>query len=118
MKTTIDYLNCLNFKNTKNFEKNVLKQLPEGVEKIILDVCGMTREGSGSYNYFLDVNINGEMITLKSFTHSSPAWDEYTDMETGSRKHVNFMKQVTLMLLEECKNEIVEFIEECNEDEF
>ena len=75
MKTTIDFLNGLNFKNTANFQNNVIKTLPEGVEKVYLSTVGMKRLGTGSYNFFLDVEINGIDITLKYFTNSSPVLD-------------------------------------------
>lgn len=112
MKTTIDFLNGLNFKNTKNFQNNVIKTLPEGVEKIYLSTVGMKRLGTGSYNFFLDIEINGIDITLKYFTNSSPAWDFWTDLELGTRAFENWAKQTTLMILEEKKGEIIELISE------
>ena len=112
MKTTIDFLNGLNFKNTANFQNNVIKTLPEGVEKVYLSTVGMKRLGTGSYNFFLDVEINGIDITLKYFTNSSPAWDFWTDLELGTRSFENWAKQTTLMILEEKKDEIIELISE------
>lgn len=116
MKTLAAVLNGITNKSSKNFENKVAKLLPEGVSEIYLSSCGMKRVGTGSYNYFLDVKINdSEYITLKTHTHSSPAWDEWTDMEAGTRKHDNFNKSVALMILEDCQNEITEFLSEENE---
>lgn len=115
MKTTVDYLNGLNFKNTANFQKNVLKLLPENVTKIYLSSVGMKRIGTGSYNYFLDVEINGALLTLKVHTHSSPCWDSWTDFEVGTRAYENWSKQTTLWILEEKKEEIIELLEDENE---
>lgn len=112
MKTTIDFLNGLQFKNTKNFQNNVIKLLPEGVEKVYLSTVGMKRLGTGSYNFFLDIEINGINTTLNSFTNSSPAWDYYTDLELGTRSFENWAKQTTLMILEDKKEEIIELIQE------
>ena len=112
MKNSIDFLNGLNFKNTQNFQNNVIKNLPEGVEQIYLSTVGMKRVGTGSYNFFLDVEINGINITLKYFTNSSPAWDFWTDLELGTRSFENWAKQTTLMILENKKEEIIELISE------
>lgn len=112
MKNSVYLLNCLSFKSTANFEKNVIKLLPEGVKKITLYSVGMSRVGYGSYNYILDVEINGERKDLKSFTHDSTAYDYYQDLEYQSRNHANWEKQTTLMLLEECQHQIIELVEE------
>lgn len=114
MKTLV--LNSITSKASKNFEKNVSKLLPEGVNEIYLSSCGMERVGTGSYNYFLEFKINDSgYLKLKKFTHSSPAWDEWTDIEAGTRKHDNFNKSVALMILEDCKSEIEEYLTEENE---
>jgi hypothetical protein len=102
----------LGFRNTLNFTNNVAKRLPNGVEKAYLSSVGMEKKGAGSYNYFLDIEINGEMITLRKHTNDAMAWDFYTDLENGSRALDNFKKQVALMLLEYCQNEIIEQLEE------
>lgn len=76
----------------------------------------MQRVGTGSYNYFLDFSLNGgSIITHKMFTHSSPAWDEWTDIEAGTRKHDNFNKATSLMILEDWKNKREEYLNEENE---
>lgn len=110
MKTTIDFLNGLNFKNTANFQNKVIKNLPSGVEKVYLSTVGMKRLGTGSYNFFLDIEINGIDVTLKSFTNTSPSWDFWTDLELGTRAFENWAKQTTLMILEDRKEEIIELI--------
>ena len=107
----LDLLIGLGFQNTANFTNNVAKLLPDRVEKSYLSSVGMEWRGRGSYNYFLDIEINGEMMTLKKHTNDSMAYDNYKDMETGTRALDNFKKQVALMLLEECQNEIVEELE-------
>ena len=111
---TLDLLIGLGFKNTANFTNNVAKRLPNSVEKAYLSSVGMERKGAGAYNYFLDIEVDGEMTTLKKHTNDSMAWDFYTDLENGSRALDNFKKQVTLMLIEECQNEIIELFEELN----
>lgn len=110
MKTSVDFLNGLKFKNTTNFQKNVLNLLPEGVNEIYLSTVGMERKSSGSYNFFLDLEINKTRITLRQFTSNSCAWDFWTDLELGTRSYENWAKQTTLMILEDCKNEIIELI--------
>jgi hypothetical protein len=52
------------------------------------------------------------MTTLRKHTNDSMAWDFYTDLEDGSRALSNFKKQVVLMILEDCKDEIIELTEE------
>lgn len=115
MKTTVDFLNGLNFKNTANFQKNVVKLLPENIDKIYLSTVGMQRLGTGSYNFFLDLEVNGIDTTLTMHTNSSPSWDFWTDLEVGTRAFENWAKQTVLMLLEDCKNDIIELLEEENE---
>ena len=107
----LDLLIGLGFQNTANFTNNVAKSLPSGVDKAYLSSVGIEWRGRGSYNYFLDIEINGEMMTLKKHTHDSMAYDNYKDMETGTRALDNFKKQVALMLLEECQYQIVEELE-------
>ncbi len=112
MKNSIDFLNGLKFKNTTNFQSNVIKTLPGGVTKIYLSTVGMRRLGTGSYNSFLDLEINGINSTLTYFTNSSPAWDFWTDLELGTRAFENWAKQTALMILENRKDEILELISE------
>ena len=116
MKNSVDFLNGLRFENTANFQKNVIKTIPKGVNKIYLSSVGMKRLGTGSYNYFLEAEINGSQITLTDFTNSSPAWDFWTDLETGTRAYDNWAKQTALMLLEDIKHRIVELIETSDDD--
>lgn len=110
MKTLV--LNSITNQASKNFEKNVAKLLPEGITEIYLSSCGMKRaNGYGSYNYFLDIKINDtEFLTLKSHTNSSPAWDEWTNIEYGTVKCDNFKKATALMLLEDNQDIILEFL--------
>lgn len=116
MKNSTVVLSNITNKSSKNFENKVMKLLPEGVSEIYLSSCGMKRLGTGSYNYFLDIKINDtEYMTLKSHTNSSPSWDDWSDTEAGTRKHDNFNKSVALMLLEDCRDEIIEFLTEENE---
>lgn len=116
MKTTVNFINALPIANSANFEKNVIKLLPEGVEKIYLDACGMERaSGYGSYNFFLAIEINGKYLKIKSNTNSSPSWDAYQDLETGTRNFENWIKATTLWLLEEKEDEIIELITSENE---
>lgn len=107
MKTII--LNGITAKKSLNFENKVKKLLPEGVKELYLSLCGMTWQGRGSYNYFLDFSINGGVRqTLTSFTHNSEAWDNWQDIEAGTVKHDNFNKNVCLMILEENQNQLKE----------
>lgn len=113
MKTSVNFLNGLSFKNTANFEKNATKLLPSGVNEIYFSSVGMIRVGTGSYKFFLDIEINKEKITLTSFTNDSQSFDYYKhDLEYKSRNHDNWCKQTVLMLLEECQHEIIELIDE------
>ena len=52
MKNSVDFLNGLRFENTANFQKNVIKTIPKGVNKIYLSSVGMKRLGTGSYTTF------------------------------------------------------------------
>lgn len=109
MKPTI--LNGITNKKSKNFENKIIKLLPKGVDEIYLSSCGMKRLGTGSYNYLLDIKINNkEYLTLRSHTNSSPAWDFWQDIEAGTVKHDNFNKNITLMLLENNIDALIEII--------
>ena len=118
MKTTIDFLNGLPVAKSANFQKNVIKNLPEGVTQIYLDSCGMERcSGYGSYNFFLRVEINNITMNLKEHTNSAPAFDAYQDLEYGSRNFENWIKATELMLLDENKDLIIELIAEEEEND-
>lgn len=110
MKSKMEFSSLLKFATTANFKRNVIKSLPEGVNKIFLLSVGMKRLGTGSYNFFADVEINDIKITLKIFTNSSPDWDFYKDLEVGTRAYDNWAKQTTLMLLEGSNDRIIELI--------
>lgn len=112
MKTTVDFLNGLSFKNTTNFKNNVIKLLPKGVNEIYLSSVGMEKKQSGSCTFFLDLEINKSRITLKKLTSNSCAWNFWTDLELGTRSFENWAKQTALMILEDCKDEIIELITE------
>lgn len=114
MKANI--LNSITVKSSKNFENKVAKLLPEGVNEIYLSSCGMERVGTGSYNYVLSISINNDsLFTLKSFTNSSPAWDDWKEIESGTVKHDNWNKNTALMLLEDNQDKIIEFLNESTE---
>ena len=117
MKITV--FNNITSQCSKNFEKKVAKLLPTGVNEIVIYSCGMTWEGRGSYNYFLDITINsGQVWTLKQRTTDSTSYDDYNDLEHGSRKLDNWKKNVCLMLLEDYEDSIIEFLnEESDESE-
>lgn len=102
MKNKAEILVVLNIKSTKNFEKNVQKLLPKNVKELYLSSCGMNRaSGYGSYNYFLDLEVNGERMTFTKFTHDSQAFDNYQDFELGQRNYENWVKGTVLSLLED-----------------
>jgi hypothetical protein len=110
MKTQI--LNGIS-KKSLNFEKKISKLLP--VNEIYLYSCGMKWLGRGSYEYFIDLSINGGTVhTFKSFTHDSQSYDYWQDLDKGSRKHDNFNKNVCLMILEENQDFLNEIIEDEN----
>lgn len=112
MKNSIQISSVLNIKITKNFENNIKKTLPEGVNKIYLNSCGMKKlSGYGSYHYFLDIEINNQKITLTEHTHDSQSFDYWQDLELGTRKFENFIKNVVLSLLELREEEIIELID-------
>jgi hypothetical protein len=116
MKNSIDFLNGLPVAKSANFQNNVIKNLPEGVNQIYLDSCGMERcSGYGSYNYFLRLEINNISMNLKRHTNDSQSFDAYQDLENGTRKFENWIKSVALTLLDENKDYIIEQIEEDNE---
>lgn len=104
---TATIINGITNNKSKNFEKKVANLLPEDVNEIYLSSCGMEKVGNGLYNYFLDLSVNdGERIMLSQFTNDSMTWDEWTDLERGSRKHDNFNKSLALRLLENCFKEL------------
>lgn len=110
MKKNKSFISYLRFTITKNFEKNVMKLIPEGVNEVILWTVGMKKVGTGSYNYYLCLDVNGVTTILKVFTHSSPAWDFWTDLEVGTRAYDNWSKQTVLMILEDKREEIEEMV--------
>jgi len=113
MKNSVDFLNGLPLAKSANFQKNVIKNLPEGVNSIYIDSCGMERcSGYGSYNFFLRVEINNISMNLKEHTNSAPAFDDYQDLEHGNRNFENWIKATALMLLDENKDLIIELIQE------
>ncbi len=115
MKASV--LSTITESSSKNFENKVAKLLPEGVKDIYLSHCGMRKaSGYGSYYFILDIAINnGEIFTLKEHTNSSPTWDEYQDLEAGTRKFDNFKKNIALSLLESNKDRILEYLTEDEE---
>ncbi len=66
--------------------------------------------GYGSYNYVMDVSVNGENITLTKFTHDSMDYDYYTDLEYQSHNFNNWVKRRVIWMLEDekIKEEIIE----------
>ena len=113
MKNTIDFLNGLPVAKSANFQNNVIKNLPEGINQIYLNSCGMERcSGYGSYNSFLKVEINNISMNLKLHTNDAPNFDAYQDLEHGTRKFENWIKSTTLILLDENKDYIIELIQE------
>lgn len=116
MKTSISVLNSITKKSSKNFENKLAKLLPEGVNEIYLSSVGMSWEGRGSYNYFVDISINGDSIfRLKERTTDSMSYDSYQDLDYGTTKFDNWAKNTALMLLEENQDLIIEYLNEENE---
>ena len=110
MKSKAEILMVLNIKSTKNFENNVQKLLPDNVKKIYLTSCGMSRaSGYGSYNFYLDLEVNGEQTTFKKFTHDSQTFDNYQDLELGQRDYENWIKGTVLELLEDNLHTLEDF---------
>jgi hypothetical protein len=113
MKTTIDFLNGLPVAKSANFQKNVIKNLPKGINQIYLDSCSMERcSGYGSYNFVLRLEINNVSHALRSHTNDSESFDNYKDLEHGTRNFENWIKSTALMLLDDNKDLIIELIEE------
>jgi len=111
MKNSIDFLNGLPMKLTENFKNNVFKAFPKGVKTTYLISVGMRRVGTGAYIYFLHLEINAEQTTLIKYTNCAPDYDNYTDLEYGTRTFENWCKATTLNLLDDNLNTITEFIE-------
>jgi len=86
--------------NSQRFLNNVSNELPEGIESFSITSFGMQRaSGYGSYNYVMEVEINGEYVTLKKFTHDSVDFDYYTDLEYMSHNFNNWAKNRVLSML-------------------
>ena len=114
MKTTVDFLQNI-APTSKRFEKNVLALLPEETKEVWISSVGMERaNGSGSYNFVLDIEINKCKMSLKVHTNASYVWDAYKDIEYKSRANDNWNKATTLMILENKKEYIVELLTEEN----
>lgn len=85
---------------SQRFLNNVSNLLPEKVENFEIFSFSMGRaSGYGSYNYLLDVEINGESITLKKHSHNSVDYDYYTDLEYQSHNYNNWVKRGILSML-------------------
>ncbi len=106
-------LNSISEKSA-NFENKVSKLLPEGINEIYLSSCGMTWLGRGSYSYILKIGINNEVdsMTLTRRTTDSMYYDYYKSLDYGSYQFNNWVKNTALMLLEENKDRIIEFLSE------
>jgi len=112
MKTSLDYLNSLPIKDTKNFKKNILKTLPKGVNQVCLSSCGIERVGTGSYNYDLHLTINDVMMVLKTFTNCAPDYVYYENLELGTWLFENWIKNTALFIIDDNYDDIVEVIKE------
>lgn len=87
--------------SSQRFNNNISKLLPSGVKSFSIVHFGMKKaSGYGSYNYVMDVEINGEPLTLKKFTHDSMSYDYYTDLEYRSHNFNNWAKRNILFMLE------------------
>ena len=112
MKTVNNYIS----RQSKNFELKLNKVLPSVVETIDLQEVGMRRaSGYGSYNYYLDCEINGVQMTLSRFTNDSCSWDAYKDMEENTT-YDNWCKNTALALLKENEWVLVDKLTEVEQD--
>ena len=115
MKTKV---NQIVVDHSERFLKNIEKALPDGVKTFDISEFSMKRAGgNGSFNYVMEVTINGESKTLKQFTHSAPEYDAYTDLEYKSHSFNNWVKSNVLYMLaiDSINDEIYEIAnaEEC-----
>ncbi|MBN1187958.1 MAG: hypothetical protein JXB49_37130 [Bacteroidales bacterium] len=86
--------------NSQRFLNNIYKELPEGVKSFSITSFKMQRaSGYGSYNYIMDVVINGKNVTFKRFSHDSIDFDYYTDLEYMSHNFNNWVKSKVLSML-------------------
>lgn len=97
MKTII---NQLIVRDTENFKRNIRKLLPKGIEEFYVNSFVLKRHnGRGSYCYVANVEVNGEILTLKKHTNDSVTFDEYTDLEYGTLAYENWVKSKFLSFL-------------------
>jgi hypothetical protein len=87
---------------SKKFIKEIEKLLPEEVTEFHISHFGMQKtSGYGiPYNYVMDVCVNGEHTTLKSFTHDSLDYDFFKSEERYTRNYENWAKRRILSMLE------------------
>lgn len=102
----IEFYSLLTSQHSENFKKKVIKLMPIEVKSLALHRAYMERIQRNSYNFCLECDINGILITFKAFTHDSMAWDDWYVLENNSRAHDNWKKNVALAILERRKDEI------------
>ena len=102
MKATINSHYIRSISQSANFEKRVSKVLPSSVESINIYTAGLSRaSGYNSYYNYIEFDINGGKNIHYKFQHNSSLdWDTFQDLEFGTNKCSNFMKQFIINMLE------------------
>jgi hypothetical protein len=94
-------------KPSDRFLKKINKRLPPGViDFAIMDYWMEHASGYGSYYFFLNIIVNGEVSRLRKFTHSSPDWDYYRHTEHTQPGYDNWVKRNVLDMLDADYNRI------------
>jgi hypothetical protein len=87
-------------RDSQRFLDKISRELPKGLNSFHITSVGIKKaSGYGNYNYFMDVEINGEFATLTKFTHNSWDYDYYNDLEYKSHKFNFWAKQTILNIL-------------------
>jgi hypothetical protein len=93
---------------SKNFENNLISMLScvdsdYHPKEVYLSFVAMERNsGYGSYNYVVEIRLDGEAFTLRKHTNDSESWDWYNDSDiTNSTVISNWQKQTALMVIQD-----------------
>jgi hypothetical protein len=102
MKTSINSNYIRSIFQSVNFSKRINKILPNTIKSIDIYDIGMSRaSGYGQYYNYIKFSIDGEEIISYERRHTnSPSWDYFKELEFGTTKCSNFMKQFVIDMLE------------------
>lgn len=86
--------------SSKAFENKIAKLVPADSYIEVIEMGMQRASGYGSYYFYLEGELNGEVFNFKKHTNDSEIWDWYQSCETN-RTFENWKKKKILKLLQE-----------------